>query len=93
VTLWRIRQHQMHSLLTPGSATDTDSVALPSYVPHVTVMYSRRGFAIQHVKHCIEGSTVAVFISMGCQPSAACVASASFRSPAFFCTKESSDCP
>jgi hypothetical protein len=28
-----IRQHQMHSLLTPGSATGTDSVALPSLCP------------------------------------------------------------
>ena len=23
------------------------------YVPHATIMYSRRGFAIQHVKNCI----------------------------------------
>ena len=34
------------------------------YVPHVTIMYSRRGFAIQHVKNCIEGSTVAVLIGL-----------------------------
>jgi hypothetical protein len=62
------------------------------YVPHGTIMYSRRGFAIQHVKNCIEGSTVAVLISMGCQRSGACVASASLRGP-LFCTKESLDCP
>jgi hypothetical protein len=37
------------------------------YVPHGTIMYSRSGFAIQHVKNCIEGSTVAVLIRMGCR--------------------------
>jgi len=72
----------MHSLLTPGSATDTDSVALPSYVMHTTIIYFRSSH--QLVKNCVEIFSVAVFIRMGCQPSAACVASASFRSPALF---------
>jgi len=72
----------MHSLLTPGSATDTEFVALPSYVMHTTIIYFRSSH--QLVKNCVEIFSVAVFIRMGCQPPAACVASASFRSPALF---------
>ena len=75
----------MLSLLTPGSATGTEPAALPSYVPHTTIMFSRSSH--QLVKNCIEIFTVAVLVSMGCQPSAACVASAIFRSPAPFLHK------
>ena len=75
----------MLSLLTPGSATGTEPAALPSYVPHTTIMFSRSSH--QLVKNCIEIFTVAVLVSMGCQPSAACVARASFCSPAPFLHK------
>jgi hypothetical protein len=46
----------MHSLLTPGSASDTESVALPSYVMHSTIRYFRSSH--QLAKNCIEIFTV-----------------------------------
>jgi hypothetical protein len=81
LTPWRIRQYQMHSLLTPGSATGTESVALPSYVPHTTIVCSRSSH--QHVNNCIEVFTIAVLVRMLCQPSAACVARVSVHGPLF----------
>jgi hypothetical protein len=51
------------SLLTPGSASDTESVALPSYVVHATIIFFRSSH--QLAKNCIELFTVAALIRMG----------------------------
>jgi len=37
----------MHSLVTPGNVTDTESDALPSYAPHANIMGFRHTALIQ----------------------------------------------